>query len=535
MKSILLFIMIFVMSCTNSQNHNNKSSTSKENSQLTNNFNSEIKFENKEFFKEEENFKDNRFSVLKDENKKNTENKKTNLYELTKPNIKNIDKDNYPVIVSDEYYYGQVNHLVNKEKIDFSNEKESLNFYKYNTIRAYGSNAPFFRWNFSLKEAEFTALLNKNLKKYSSDVKTLVNNTWVKKEVPNNPVGTLKSIRVTERDQSGLVTTIRVEGTKGVYLFNDKYNSRKFLGGGNYTVYSSSPKKVLLKNPSSAPSGFLAFEKVGESYNFYGGGYGHGVGMAQAGAQDMSRNFNKNYAEILKFYYPHANIKTFDNKTARVAITGNDSSTQHKLVKLVSKNKMVVDFKNKQTEVAPGNRLEFKMNGKNLEFYNNGKLVLKGSGVAKIASSNSLIGVPSVKKEHVKTKFPYYPGTLEVKPLTNGKVNLINEVSVEEYLEYVVPSEMSSDFGVEPLKVQSIAARTYTLKNLSLATLRANGYHIDDTPKYQAYNLVDKNSYSTQAVKETQGMVLVSQGKYIDAQYYSTTSGFGVVSDQIIK
>ena len=109
------------------------------------------------------------------------------------------------------------------------------------------------------------------------------------------------------------------------------------------------------------------------------------------------------------------------------------------------------------------------------------------------------------------------------------------EVSVEEYLEYVVPSEMSSDFGVEPLKVQSIAARTYTLKNLSLATLRANGYHIDDTPKYQAYNLVDKNSYSTQAVKETQGMVLVSQGKYIDAQYYSTTSGFGVVSDQIIK
>lgn len=528
MKYIFIFVFMFITACTSTKDKNKD--VSKTRNRVPLNFKTTL--DETDLNNLPNGFKRDEFSLLKDPKASNA--KKTNLYELTMPKKRDLNQDNFPIVVSEDYYYGQVNHLVSQEKIDFTNEKESLEFYKHNTIRAYGSNAPFYRWNFAMTNSELEKLLNKNLKKYSNNIRTYSNGEWKKLALPENPLGVLRNIRVIERDKSGLVISIQIEGSKGTYLFNDKYNSRKFLGGGNYTVYSNYPRKVLLKNPSSTPSGFLAFEKTDDGYNFYGGGYGHGVGMAQAGAQDMARTYNKSYDEILSFYYPHASIKAYDNRNIKVAIT-KDRSVEHKNVKLISKGPLTIDFKNKKTIVPANQKIEFRMNNDQLEFYSDGKLISKGRTVAKVSSSDSLIGVTTIKKEQRKTKYPFYSGKFEIKPLKNGKLNLINEVSIEDYLESVVPSEMSTDFGVEPLKVQSIAARTYALKNMRNSSLVKNGYHIDDTTRFQAYNEVDRNMSSSKAVKETVGMVLISNGKYIDAQYYSTTSGFGVTSDQKIK
>lgn len=528
MQYLLVFIFIIITACTSTKDKNIKESKTRNRVPL--NFRTSL--DETDLNSLPNGFKRDEFSLLKDQ--KSGTSKKTNLYELTKPQKRDLNQEDFPIVVSEDYYYGQVNHLVGQEKIDFTNEKESLEFYKHNTIRAYGSNAPFYRWNFAMTNKELEKLLNKNLKKYSKNISTYVDGEWKKMPLPENPLGVLRNIRVTERDKSGLVTSIQIDGSKGTYLFNDKYNSRKFLGGGNYNVYSNYPRKILLRNPNSTPSGFLAFEKTEEGYNFYGGGYGHGVGMAQAGAQDMARTYNKSYNEILKFYYPHADIKAYDNRNLKVAIT-KDRSVEHKNVKLISRDKLTIDFRNKKTVIPANHRIEFRMNNDQLEFYNDGKLILKGKGIAKVSPSGSLIGVTTIKKEQRKTKYPLYSGKFEIKPLKSGKMNLINEVSIEDYLESVVPSEMSTDFGVEPLKVQSIAARTYALKNMRNSSLVKNGYHIDDTTRFQAYNEVDRNESSSKAVKETVGMVLVSNGKYIDAQYYSTTSGFGVTSDQKIK
>lgn len=53
-------------------------------------------------------------------------------------------------------------------------------------------------------------------------------------------------------------------------------------------------------------------ETTGEEYYFISGqGFGHGVGMSQYGAKAMAEQ-NKNYQEILKFYYPEASIEALN-------------------------------------------------------------------------------------------------------------------------------------------------------------------------------------------------------------------------------
>ena len=55
-----------------------------------------------------------------------------------------------------------------------------------------------------------------------------------------------------------------------------------------------------------------------------------------------------------------------------------------------------------------------------------------------------------------------YPGTLQYYEEKDGWV-IVNEVPLEEYLRWVVPSEMPSRYAAEALKAQAICARTYAV------------------------------------------------------------------------
>ena len=67
---------------------------------------------------------------------------------------------------------------------------------------------------------------------------------------------------------------------------------------------------------SSLPSGFLSIEAAGMDsdgvalFKIYGGGYGHGVGMSQNGAQGMAKE-GMGYEEILKFFYDGVSVETY--------------------------------------------------------------------------------------------------------------------------------------------------------------------------------------------------------------------------------
>ena len=85
---------------------------------------------------------------------------------------------------------------------------------------------------------------------------------------------------------------------------------------------------------------------------------------------------------------------------------------------------------------------------------------------------------------------------------------------------------MPQSFGLEALKVQAIAARTYAAKDILRNRYAKQGFHIVDSTQSQVYNNLDENDLSTQGVKSTKGLILVHEDKPIDAKYYSTSSGF---------
>lgn len=108
--------------------------------------------------------------------------------------------------------------------------------------------------------------------------------------------------------------------------------------------------------------------------------------------------------------------------------------------------------------------------------------------------------------------------------ISNGKLNLINILPIEDYLRAVVPKEVIPDWPMASLKAQAIAARTYTI-----ASLNRHGKDIDlcSTTHCQVYGSASAETSTTdRAVMETAGQIMVYNGKIITALYHSSSGGF---------
>ena len=124
------------------------------------------------------------------------------------------------------------------------------------------------------------------------------------------------------------------------------------------------------------------------------------------------------------------------------------------------------------------------------------------------------------------------PGVKIPVQIDDGAVMLMD---LEEYVRGVVLAEMPASFEAEALKAQAVAARTYTLRVLSIGGRHEPGAICIDSSCCQAYisdedYLDGKGSAAewekvTQAVGDTTGLVLTYNGKLIDATYFSCSGG----------
>ncbi|HWO75970.1 MAG TPA: SpoIID/LytB domain-containing protein [Bacillus sp. (in: firmicutes)] len=130
---------------------------------------------------------------------------------------------------------------------------------------------------------------------------------------------------------------------------------------------------------------------------------------------------------------------------------------------------------------------------------------------------------------------PSYRGFFEITVSDAGdKLNLINEVDFEQYLYQVVPSEMPAYFGLEALKAQAVAARTYALGDYLSDRFAKDGFFVLDSVMSQVYNNTPENAITTQAVNETGGVIMLgADGSLVDARYYSTSGGYGASKHQV--
>jgi len=124
-----------------------------------------------------------------------------------------------------------------------------------------------------------------------------------------------------------------------------------------------------------------------------------------------------------------------------------------------------------------------------------------------------------------------------------SKENTIKELNLETYVTGVVAGEMPAEFGIEALKAQAVAARTYALAHVTeeggTPNKNAHGANLCDTVGSQVYitkeeyiKSLPKNSGEKYwdkiklAVGSTQGQVLTYNNSLVmDPYYFAISSG----------
>ena len=116
-----------------------------------------------------------------------------------------------------------------------------------------------------------------------------------------------------------------------------------------------------------------------------------------------------------------------------------------------------------------------------------------------------------------------YRGTLELSPRGGKGFQVINRVSLEDYLAGVLPAEMPSSWPMEALKAQAIVARTYVMSKMG----RHNdeGYDVCDSVHCEVYRgLRAEMDRPNAAIRQTAGLVL-KHGQKIMAVAFSAQCG----------
>ncbi len=141
-----------------------------------------------------------------------------------------------------------------------------------------------------------------------------------------------------------------------------------------------------------------------------------------------------------------------------------------------------------------------------------------------VGGSDSPIGVQANNAKLKLDNNKNYRGIMEISRIAGGNLKIINQLSLQEYLYLVVPSEIESSSHIEALKAQAVAARTYTLTGMNRHS--ADGFNVCSTTHCQVYGGTVEAISTNKAVDETKDVVMTYDGKLVEAYYFSTSGGY---------
>ncbi len=138
---------------------------------------------------------------------------------------------------------------------------------------------------------------------------------------------------------------------------------------------------------------------------------------------------------------------------------------------------------------------------------------------AKIKDPVSVISMDSI----LTVNGTPYRGSLEIHNIL-GVLNVINIVSMNDYLKGVVPAEMPVSWPMEALKAQAVAARTFCYSRLGSGDRAL--YNLDSTTRSQVYRgRAVENVNSSRAVDDTDGIIITCDERPVVAYFHSTCGG----------
>lgn len=255
-----------------------------------------------------------------------------------------------------------------------------------------------------------------------------------------------------------------------------------------------------------------------------GGGFGHGRGMSQYGAEGAARA-GLTSAQILDFYYPTSTVgagatsiavKVDDQSSGgRVAVNGTIAGTAYALDEATGQTYSIGTHRYLQVALRAGATTIEVTDG------------LTYTTALGVAAGRVRLGVSSgfVRIVYADGSLRTVRGTVRAAPTGTGFYP-VNDVTMDEYLMGVVASEMPASWHSAALETQAIAARTYA----TAYKLRrpSPDWDICATTVCQVYRGKDgEATAATAAVQATTGKIRVTAtGTPINAEYSSSNGGY---------
>lgn len=168
---------------------------------------------------------------------------------------------------------------------------------------------------------------------------------------------------------------------------------------------------------------------------------------------------------------------------------------------------------------------------------NSGKTVLKGpyliktvtaaNGGIKIGNTQTLIRgirIKTVRDGDVYVDSRRFRGDVDIVRKDNGKLLVINNINVEDYLYGVLYHEVSHRWPAECLKAQAIISRTFALYQARQNKKQPYDLRCDIYSQVYGGKASEKWS-TTRAVDSTKGKVLIYKGDIFPAYFHATCGG----------
>jgi stage II sporulation protein D len=233
-----------------------------------------------------------------------------------------------------------------------------------------------------------------------------------------------------------------------------------------------------------------------------GHGWGHGVGMSQYGALGYAKH-GFGYRAILAHYYPGTTSGAAPVRKVRVLL----AQGKAKLAISSTAAFTVTDATGKTHDVVAD------------KVTLDSKLRLKVDTPPKAkALPGPLTFVPGTAPLELAGRA--YRGQIQV-AAAGAKLQAVNVIGLEPYLQGVVPSEMPHTWASEALKAQAVAARSYALSHL-----QTGPFDLYRDTRSQVYGGVAAEQPETSAaVQATAGQVVLYGGRVAKTFFFSTSGG----------
>jgi len=204
--------------------------------------------------------------------------------------------------------------LMDQKESDISDEDKFAEFIKNQNIAAYDSESPYFRWRAELAVSEKIEAVNGAV---SARFRASAQNVQILKadDTPGTDAdlagfGALQNISIEERKEGGAVGKLLLTYENGSVRLLTEYNVRSVLGAAAAQLTDKEGKQVDMQ---LLPSACITVVPVENGFVAYGGGYGHGIGMSQNGANGMAKAGMK-YMDILMKFYHNITIENVYNE-----------------------------------------------------------------------------------------------------------------------------------------------------------------------------------------------------------------------------